>query len=671
MNNSRAYLVSFFMVLVLGAIVANLINIQVVQHKKYANLAQTQQENQAVIPAERGVIMDANGKVLSYTKNDYSFYVNLGTLKSQSRRDSIARRFAKTFGNNEAYYLLKMQGSKGRVCLEKKAEFSKAVLLRDIVFDGFTAEPDYSRVYPEGRLASHILGFVDYKSLGRSGIEKKYEKELRGKDGVLYKRTDVLGTTVAIEEDFSFSPVKGNTIELTINSDYQKILEEELLEGLNTYQGAAATGIIMNPKTGEVLALANMPDYEPGDYGKFETFERKNRAVMEVYEPGSTIKPMIIAMMMDMGLVKLDETIDTENGAYKYHSVKIKDTHPNKRLTVRGVLRESSNIGMVKLSERIEPESFYKYLRNFGFGNPTSVDLPGEAAGFLKKPKYFSKISKAYMSHGYEISVTPLQLTAAFSALINGGTLYQPYTVKRIVAENGDVLKSYDPIKIRSVLTRETSDTLRSLLLDVVEHGTGTTAQLPDVWVGGKTGTSQKWMGDHYSQDEYNSSFVGYLPASDPNLIIFILVHSPLKGKYGGRVAGPIFREVASRIIDTDLNIAPYKEKIIRDKNVLHNLFTEISNTKQTVHKRLLLNIEKPRNEEPIEDDMVLNKGVMPDLKGLSKREAIRRLSEYGLQYTIRGTGKVTEQSIAPGRRIIPGEKCIIRCKLSDNIRYN
>lgn len=658
MNKARVLLLTFFILIGFFVISWHMFDIQVNKHDIYKEIALRQQDRKSGILAERGMIKDRTGKVLAYTTRDYSYYAGLKQLKSPEARERVAKKFSEVFGKPVNHYMKMMNSGKNRVCLEKKAPFEKSLQLRDFVVDGLSAEEDYTRVYPENKLASHVLGYVNTSVTGVNGIERLYEDELKGTDGLLFIQRDVLGKTVGIVEEYSYNPVPGNTIELTINADYQKILEEELAKGVVEFKGVSATGIIIDPSTGAILGMANVPDYDPNSYGKFSDSARKNRAVMDIFEPGSTIKPLVVGMLMDEKLVNLNEMLNTENGTFTYNRVRIRDTHPESKLTVRGVLYESSNIGMVKLSDRIESNTFYRYLRDFGFGNPTSINLPGESAGFLKKPKHYSRVSKAFMAHGYELSVTPLQMVTALSSLVNGGYLNQPYIVNRIIKDNGQVEKEFGKVTIRRVLSEATSDTLRNVMKNIVEYGTGSKARLDNMFVGGKTGTAQKWTGEGYSSSDYSSSFVGFFPVEDPKVMIFILVNSPQIGHYGGSVAAPIFKETAERIINSDISFAPFKEEINRSGRTLNNLMASVENSKDDLNVNRMMNIEDDVQAIPRLSLDKLNKEIMPDLTGLSKREVIKILSYLSLEYNLTGTGKVNSQSILPGSAIKPGNRC-------------
>ena len=431
----------------------------------------------------------------------------------------------------------------------------------------------------------------------------------------------------------------------------------------------------MNPNNGHILALANFPNYDPNVFpesnAELNLDARRNRAITDVYEPGSTIKALVLSALIDQNLVEEDEVIDTENGKLNYKGIRIFDTHKHEKLTVREVLSQSSNIGIVKLSERIDENTFYKYLRDYGFGNYTSIELPGEVAGYLKKPTSitFSNISKAFISFGYEISVTPLQLITAYSALINGGVLYQPAIVKSIKSANGEIIKEFDKKRIRRVIKEKTSSKLKEFLLDVVEKGTGTAARLDNVFVGGKTGTSQRYIDDAYSKEEYNASFIGFFPYDQPSIIGFILITSPKKSKYGGTVAAPIFKNIAERLIESDLNLVPDEKKIFREGKIIDQFFASINdeNPEDFMISSNYSEINKSKNRK---DTITLSSGkTMPNLVDLSIRDAVKILTELGMNFDIEGNGKVIHQSIKVGSKINRNMICVIKGNSGNSLK--
>ncbi len=659
MNSSRVLIITLFVFAVFVSLIVHLFAVQVGSHEKYSARAIKQQNKVYPVRAERGLIYDRNGEILAYTKDDVSLFADSRMLrKNAKKRDQLAKEIAKVFNTNPNKYINLINKAKGNVCLEKKISKEKSLLLEGLVIDGFYKTQDYTRVYPYGNITSHILGYVDDECTGRDGFEKLHDEKLTGIDGELFVENDAIGRPVSIDYDKSVQAIPGHSLYLTINKVYQKILVNELKSGIKEFQGKSGIGIIANPKTGEILALANVPDFNPQEFFKFSDFERRNRALTDTYEPGSTIKSIVMAMLLEENLVKESNVINTENGRYKIKGALIRDTHKHQRLTVQEVLEQSSNIGMVKLSDKIDERDFYKGLRDFGFGNLTSIDLIGETKGSLKKPDSFSGISKAFISHGYEVSVTPIQMVMAYSALINGGNLLQPFLLKKIVDPDGEIDEEFASTKIRRVISEETSARIRKIMLGAVENGTGSLAQQDNIYVGGKTGTTQKLVDGKYSNKKYNSSFIGFFPAEDPEIICFILIDSPEKGKYGGQVAAPIFGNITRKILETDFDIQRNKDKIQREA-IIQNLITDIEEHQDDEELNSFANVSEEVNNT--ENTTKIVRTTMPNLQNFSVRKAIAILTELNIDYKIKGSGRVIEQSIPKGKAITEGMTCILQ----------
>lgn len=665
MINSRALLITFLLICGFAALTVKLFNIQVLDHNYYSEIARNQQDKSLVIKAERGSIKDRNGEVLSYTQDDVSFFVDTRML-SQNSRKKVAAKFSKVFSKSEGHYLKLMESKKGNVYLEQKAPREKLLALKDFIIDGLVTVEDPTRVYSNGPLAAHLLGYVNSDLIGLDGVERIFDDYLTGTDGLLYVERDVQGRIVTVKDEMSRQPKTGDDIYLTIDEKYQKILEQELKKGVDDCGAVSGIGILMNPNTGEIVALANYPTFNPAKYYDVNDTIRRNRALTDTYEPGSTMKAITMAILLDNGLVKEDEVIDTENGKYKIANATISDVHKYKKLTVREILEHSSNVGITKLSDRIDDRTFYKYLRDFGFGNSTSISLPSESDGYLKKPDFYSTLSKPFMSFGYEISVTPIQMVTAFSALVNGGTLYQPRIINQIVDENGRTIEKFESTKIRNVISKETSERMKNLLFGVVEDGTGKLARCDNMLIGGKTGTSQKFINGKYVKD-YNASFIGFFPADNPEVVGLILISSPATGKYGGVVAAPVYHRIVSRLVEEDINVIPQKITIAREEESIN----KILNLSELEDEPVFLQTANVADITPHKEEMqqYASRITMPNLVNRSLRDALAMLNEMGLRYNIKGSGKVVEQSIKPGDEIINGSVCELKCEANNSLR--
>lgn len=654
MIKSRLLLIILIVLVFFIGLVIKLIDIQIFKREELKYFAQRQHIKEQTILPDRGLIYDRNEILIAYNKNDFLLYLDK-TQTTKKSREKITAELVKLFGHSRSYYTKLINSKRNIVCLEKKATGKSARYLMDIRDSGIFAVPNPTRIYQYNNLASHLIGYVDTDFEGRNGIEGYWNKSLKGIEGKRIVEVDGTGDIINIAENETRPATPGNSIVLTIDKNIQDILETELREGLKTYKGTSASGIIVDPYTGEILALANIEDYDPNNYSKFSDESRRNRIVTDPYEPGSTFKSVTLAALIDQKLCSLNENIFVENGKYKFHNVYINDSHKNDWLTVRGVFEQSSNIGVAKLVQRIDDETYFKYLRGFGFGSVTSVELPSESKGKLKMPAQWDKFTKTFVSYGYEVAVTPLQLAMAYCSLVNGGILYQPQLVKREISPAGAVIYESSPKEVRRVITEKTSSVLRDLMKGVVENGTGKNAKSDLLTVAGKTGTSQKIIDGSYSKEHYNSSFAGFFPAEAPRAVCLVIISSPSVGIYGGLVAAPVFRKIAERTVAANpLEFQPPKN---------------IKEVKEEVKIIYAGNQETASGKEDIKavSGKDVQKNIMPDLSGYSVRDAIQVLNKLGIRYKIKGTGKIIQQSIMPGEPVSKKMCCEITCYTFNN----
>ncbi len=661
MNNSRAIWIIIFVFIAFATLVARLFDIQIIRSEELKYYAKRQQTIVEKIRADRGLIYDRNNVLLAYNRNDVSFFLDL-RMVSNKNKIKIAKKFSSVFGETIRHYEDLMDASGKTICIEKKAPSEKSNLLKNFKVAGLFHREDPTRVYYYKDLASYVLGYVGSDYHGVDGVSKYYDNVLSGQDGSMVVLRDAVGDMITVEEKETKPAVPGISLVLTIDKNYQQILEEELNEGVKKYGGKSAAGIIMDPNNGEILALANSGGFNPNKYWSYSDTARRDRAITDTYEPGSTFKSFSMAALLDKNLVNENDEVFAENGKYKFENVFITDAHKSGWLSARQVIEESSNIGMSKLTQKIDDDTFYKYLRAFGFGNYTSIDLPGEVSGMLRKPNVWTPVSKAFLSFGYGLSVTPIQIATAYCALVNGGILYQPQVVKKEIKRDGTIVEQDNPIQVRRVISAATSARIRQLLIDVVKEGTGTEASLENITIGGKTGTSQKLIDGHYSKEFYNSSFVGFFPAENPKIVCLILVNSPTVGRYGGLVAAPIFKNVAERIISMN----PGNFENYQSPNQPEGQDFKIVNAGNTNNKPALSQDKELSNTINQSNNVDIKSGLMPDLSNYSLREAISVISRLGLKCKINGSGKVVSQSITPGISIHKGALCVVVCKEPD-----
>jgi cell division protein FtsI (penicillin-binding protein 3) len=637
-----------FFIFFIGLII-KLIDIQVIKREELKYFAQRQHLKEETILPERGLIYDRNSILLAYNRNDVSIFIDKRQA-TKNAQERVAQQLSKLLGQSKSYYAGMMNSAKNIICLDKKAPGEKAIYLQSYREPGIFMEPNPSRIYQYQNLGSHLLGYVDADFEGRNGIEQFWNKSLKGIEGKRIIERNGLGDITNITDRETRPAIPGNSIVLTINKNLQSILEEELKEGLKLYGGTSASGIIVDPNSGEILAIANVPDFNPNNYSRYNDEIRRNRIVTDTYEPGSTFKSISLAALLDRDLCRLGESVFLENGTYKYNNVNIRDSKKYESLTVKGIFEQSSNIGFAKLIQRMDKETYYKYLRGFGFGSFTSIELPSESKGRLKMPAEWGKLSKAFISYGYEIAVTPVQLAMAYSALVNGGVLYQPQLIKKELSPAGVVLYESTPREVRRVISEQTSAVMRELMVGVVENGTGKNAKSETLKLGGKTGTSQKLINGSYSKQEYNSSFAGYFPADNPRAVCVILVNSPSVGRYGGLVAAPIFKKVAERtVLVSPSEFQPPRkiEDVKDDIKIIYAGGTPAGEKRQETKTAARFN---GRSD------------VMPDLSGYTVREAMQVLNNLGIKYKVKGTGKILQQSIMPGESISSNSVCELTC---------
>lgn len=653
MNNARVLLILIMIVLGFGALVYRLINLQVVRSDELSYFAKRQQMNSQTVRADRGFIYDRNDVLLVYNRNDYSFYVDLRMLPN-SEKPKLAEMFSETMGKSKRYYLNILKATGKTICIEKKVPFEKSLNLFEYKNPAYFYVEEPVCVFHYGSLASHILGYVDNEYRGVNGISKSFNEVLKGKDGYRMVERDAMGEIISISETETKPSQPGDDIYLTIDKRYQAIVEEELKSSLRQTRGESATCILMDPNSGKILSMANVEDYDPNYYWKYDDFQRKNRAITDSYEPGSTFKAFTFAALFEEELCNDNEKVNTENGVYKYRGNYIKDSHKFEWLTVRGVIEESSNIGTAKLVQRISDEKYYQYVRSFGFGTYTSVALPGEVTGKLVDLSQWKAQTKTYMSFGYNISVTPLQLTSAFAALVNGGVLYQPQIIERLVNKNGEVISENSPIVVRRVISEKTSEKMRKILQGVVDHGTGKQAKIDSISVGGKTGTSKLVVNGKYSNDQYYSSFIGFYPVEKPEIVCYVLINKPKGDYYGGLVSAPVFKNIIKRIHSLEKGkVQPgYNDDLkLTEKN-------DFQNEVLTVHKNNTELTDKNKNVFVFGS----NTELMPDLRGMTIKEAVLILNDRGVKWSISGSGVVVDQSIPAGQIINKRKTCVLNC---------
>lgn len=690
-HRSRVILINLFFVLGFFIVIVKLYNIQIIKHEIYAKRYKEQSRKKITIFAPKGNIYDRNyNKLAENIGVNYAFGIN--TKKVQNCKD-LAKRIAKITGKNYKSYYKTLKMKKGFIWITRKLNEKQRERILNVLNEKESSAASFkvtaNRVYPQGRVGGQIVGYTDIDGKGMSGIEKEFNEYLTGEDGWEYIYKDA-------RQNKSFStniqkklPGAGNSVILTIDDNYQAIVEEELENAVKKWKAHKAVGIIMDPQTGEILAMSSYPNFDPNNPGEYGAFERKNKAITDIYEPGSTFKGLTAGMLFEEDLVDEEEMFFCSNDGIDIGNRTIKDSHKNEEenMTFSEVIARSSNVGTVKAVLKMDDSKFYEYLRSFGFGNRTDIKLTGEVKGILPKLRRWSKTSKPTMSFGQGVGVTPLQLVSSYCALANGGKLLKPMLVKGVIDKNNKVIKRFDPQVIRQVFSEKTSSRVRKLLRGVVaEGGTATQADIPGLRVAGKTGTSQKVVDKKYSKTDYDASFIGMVPYDDPRLVCLVVVDSPKPYHWGGMVAGPVFKNIIERIYNEhqskvfidDKNLVSYKDipdLLNKDKEHAIDLLKEKginykyigSGDVVSYQSKKAYALISPTDTLIISDrlpDLVEESiNLVPSVLNLSLREAVNKMHKAGIETRIFGAGNVYEQSLNYGINQSTTKICSLYCK--------
>lgn len=528
-----------------------LINLQVLQHDHYSAIAAKKHGERKAIPARRGRILDRNGEELAVNIPIRTVTADCTHIKDPSALAKVAAPFlempekdlTEKFSTKDPYVVIRKGVS------EEKAQ-AMVRAMEEAKLRGLRLEESSVRSYPNGEMLCHVLGYVDHSGQGIDGIEKIFDTELAGQEGFRLIEHDRKGLEIMVYRGQEQLPQQGSDIRLTIDMGLQAIVEKEVEEAWKTYNPAGATAILADPKTGEILALACRPNFDPNKFNEANQDDMRNRAITDMYEPGSTFKIVVAAAALNEKIVDEKTRIYCENGLFQYGGKTIKDHHKAGDMGVEEILQFSSNIGSAKISLRMKNEEYYGYVRRFGFGEKSGIPLHGEISGRVNPPHRWDMLTKTRMAFGQSISVTPIQMVMGMSVIANGGKLMKP----RLVLNKGEGTAVQQDEPIREVISEKTAKFVSSALEKVVsQQGTAPQAQVNGYTVAGKTGTAQKISPQGgYLEGRFIVSFAGYLPAENPKLMGLVIVDDAKIGSaanYGGLIAAPIFSKIASRAV--------------------------------------------------------------------------------------------------------------------------
>ncbi len=604
-------------VIVFGALAwlslsARLIHIQVYKHEEYSNRARGQYQRRVELKASRGRVLDRRGNDLAVDIQATSFFAYPDQVQAPAR---VAAQFAALGGGRAESVERQLRGGKSFVYLARQVVDTDIKRMGEVNYAGVFQHAETRRQYPLGGLAGQLIGHTNLDNHGSEGVERAFDAMLRERDGSLLGYVDARGKQVPGRQQQREEPEHGRSIVLTLDAVYQGIIEEELQRAIDGSQAEGALGVILDPRSGEILAMANLPLFDPNQSAHSSPDIRRNRAITDAYEPGSTFKVIAAAAVLDDELAGLDDRVFCERGELELANGEvIRDIQPYGDLLFSQVLEKSSNIGLIKFARRLSRPRFYEYIRSFGFATRTGIELPAENSGLLQEVDQWSERSLETIAIGQEIGVTALQLALAYGAIANGGVLMAPRLVAGTVGEDGHFEGRGTPQKVRRVVRREVAATLSEVLAGVVANGTGQRARIAGVAVAGKTGTAQRAAADGsgYDPDASIASFAGFLPAEDPQYVCVVMVENPQIDGWGGHVAAPAFRRVMERILCLPGGILV--ERAVRPPSVA------------TL--------------------------AVPDLRGMTRSVAIFQAEMRGLPVVFSGEGEVVvSQSPVPGMR--------------------
>ena len=584
----------------------------------------------------RGNFYDANGNNLT---QNLTFY-RIGIHPQKILNNNLLNDLSECTGTDKEIYLSKVSSDKEYIDLEKKINKNCEYLQKKYP-NSLIIKKSHKRYYPEDNLVSQIVGFTNIDDEGVSGLESKYNKFLKPVSGSKLSKRNGLGVKISDPTLPSQEAKNGADITLTINKEYQAVLRDELLTQMEKVGASASMGLILNPQTGAILSMVNLPDYNPNFPNDFDIELQRNKIVSDLIEPGSTFKIVTMAAALESDISLTDEY--NVEGPYNFHNIKIiEDSEPHTVLNVKEILAFSSNIGTIKIAEYLGKKSIYNQAREFGYGTKTGFDSFTEQSGTFREPSKWTLSSMHSVPIGYEISATPLQIAMSYAAIANGGFLLKPYIVERIEKHDDTIIKNQRNTKKR-ILSQSNSEKLGLMLSHTVENGSGKSAAIDGWNVAGKTGTSKKLIDGQYSEKEFISSFVGYFPYDNPQLLCLIILDSPDVSRnlhWGGISAAPVFKSVMDRIINIDKSITISRSKSQRIKN-----------------EPILIQKNYKKKIEYVE---------MPNLIGKTVRDAFSDLKKVGIKPQISGRGLIVSQSIDAGTKIEKESICILKAELKE-----
>ncbi len=643
-----ATLLAFFLVLFI-ALGSRAFQLQILSGKELKSLAQKQHTQTLQLQPERGIIFDRNGEKLAATIMADSVCADPSKI---SNPREVAGRLAAILGAEPTSLQKKLNGSKNFCWLARRIAPEQAAAVQELAAEGIFLIKEPMRYYPSGELAGHLIGFVGMDATGLEGLELRYDRYLKGTPEKLIWTRDAKGKRLYPRVERPQTPTKENyNLVLTIDNRIQHMVESHLKAAVKNKGAKGGFAIVMDPRSGEILALANEMGFDPNRFTQVDPQTGKNKAITDCFDPGSTFKPFLVAGALEEGIAKETDMFNCENGSYAVANRVIHEAQRKRHaaLSLHDILKYSSNIGSAKVGEKLGKEKFYQYIRNFGFGAKTGIDLPGETAGLLRPVENWTRVDAATIAFGQGISVTAIQLITALSCIANQGVLMKPFIVRGLVDKKGSLVEIHRPTQVRRVVSAETAKRLTAILTDVVgmEDGTGKHARIVNVAVAGKTGTSQKFdfARKVYSTERVKTSFMGFFPAENPQISILVILDEPQRDRWGGVAAAPVFKNIGEQLLTC------FRTNI-RENATLEEV-KPISGDMRVSLASAAVPLTAPTATESDES-------VVPDFRGMTIREVLKKSKEKGIEVRVIGSGWAIAQNPAAGISVPEKRLCTV-----------
>ncbi len=630
----RIVIIGSFFGLLFLSVAGRAFYLQILKHEEMIKRADKQHQRIVPLTPARGAIMDRNGTPLAVSVEMDSCYAEPRHIQDIHGTATVLAPF---LGTTRHELQRKLASSKSFVWLARRLTPEHSSRIKNLKLRGIGFSPETKRYYPNSEVAAHVIGFTGLDPNGLEGIELKYDSVILGNTGYLVTERDALGRDIAPRDAVVKKSEPGKSIILTLDKNIQYIAERELAKAVIESQAKGGMALVMESSSGKILGMANYPTFNPNAYSQYTQAQLRNRVVADSFEPGSTFKVFLIAAALEERIVKPSDVFNCENGSYKIADRTIHDTHSYSSLSVSDILKYSSNIGAAKIGFRLGDNQLFRYLRSFGFGDRSGIDLPGESPGSLRDNRRWFGVDLANISFGQGVSTSALQLAAAFSAVANGGTLMKPYIVERILDESGQEVQRFEPQAVRRVISEDTARKVTKMMEGVTTNGgTGLNAAVDGFRVAGKTGTAQKAdpVTRGYSATKRTASFVGFIPADKPRLTILVVIDEPKTSPYGGVVAAPAFKGIALNSL-CYLKVPPQGENIKTAKAV---------ETKSPATQEYM--------SEGVGLDMPADGGIMPNFQGMSMRRVLQVMEKRNINIRLLGSGRAMEQNPPPGQMI-------------------